>query len=484
LLTFTYRDAWAAHYSGSHSEEAWLKRLFTYSDTTDIRHKAKLGYFPSYTMIDTTGKTLSHGQIIHAIRQARQDKVEIGISDPTKRYQIDPGPIPADIFPGVTARDYQLLVAQLALSAGHGIVGMACGLGKTLVFSICAKLLLDRTDVPGLLVLILSKDLLDQTARRFISYGIPADQIGIIHSDIKPQDQHEAATKRVVLSTHLSITKFSGVIDRTRYVFCDEAARAAGPLWSALFPRLPNLTNVLGFTATPWDSETERQRMLAIFGQEICKIPASFGIKRGILMNPEIYFIRLHYPDRDVKLVNAMDWREAQKQYIHEERNRNLLPIAVLRKFGGRMLVLYDNLKHGQALHELYKAQGYETRIAEGKTSTKNRYEAIRWFEKDCESGQQGKVLLASEIFDEGIDIDGGCDLFFNIAAGKDPSKVRQRIGRALRKNRSGRLLCFDVQDANHPTLSRWSGFRREAIRSELGIDPQIITMEEFTKLT
>ena len=258
--------------------------------------------------------------------------------------------------------------------------------------------------------------------------------------------------------------------------------RSQGPLWSSLFGRLPALTNVIGFTATPWDNESERQRMLAIYGQELCNIPCKFLIDREVLMRPRSYFIRLHYPDRDIKLVNGLDWRQARQQLVHDDRNRNLLPIVALKKFGGRELVIYDDLDHGQALKELYEQQGIETRLAEGKTSTKNRASAVEWFEQDCEPGQHGKVLLASKVFDEGIDIKGGCDIFFALGAHNDPSKAKQRMGRALRKNRTGILRTFDVHDSNHPTMSRWSTGRRNALE-ENGIPSQLLSLDEFAVL-
>jgi superfamily II DNA or RNA helicase len=483
MLTFNYSNAWTATYQGDARDEAWLKRVFTYTDLTDVRHKARLGWFPVYCTLDTSGKRMSHGQIIHACRQAKVDGILIQINDTSQRYLINSGTIPADYLPGITGYDYQLLSAQIALGHGHGLVNIATGGGKTVVMGMCLKAIALTTDCPGILVLIYSKDLLNQTAKRMITYGVPSEDIGIIHSDISPERQRQAAQKRIVLSTHLSITKYDGVIDRTRYVICDEAHRSVGQLWSALFGKLPNLVNVLGFTATPWDSEEERQKMLAIYGQELVNVPCKFLIDRGILMRPKSYFIKLYYRDRDIKLCQAMDWRQAKQQFILEDRNRNLLPIVALRKFGGRMLVIYDDLDHGELLQDLYEKEGFETRLAEGKTSTKNRASAVEWFEQDCEPGQQGKVLLASRVFDEGIDIKGGCDIFFAIGAGKDPSKTKQRLGRALRKNRTGILRTFDVQDSNHHVLSRWSSIRRGAME-ECGVQPEIISLEEFAALT
>lgn len=481
MLDFTYRNPWAANYTGTAAELSWLKKLFTYTDMTDTRHKQRFGYFPS---ICSLGEVLSHGQVIYAVRHAIADGVHFNVNDKTPRYCVETGALPANYLPDCLGRDYQLLSAQIALGKGHGLVRIGTGGGKTVVMGMVVKALVTMTDCPGILVLILSKDLLNQTAKRFQAYGVPAEDIGIIHSDISPKEQAEAATKRVVLSTHLSITKFNGVIERVRYVICDEAHRSVGPMWSALFPMLPNLTNVLGFTATPWDNEGERQKMLAIYGQTLVDIPAKWLIEHGYLMRPEIYFIRIHYRDKDNKVLSTMDWRQAEKQLILEEPNRNLLPIVVLKKFGGRMLVIYDKLDHGETLLEMYQKQGYETRLAEGKTSTKLRDGAIEWFEKDLEPGQHGKVLLASRVFDEGIDIKGGCDLGFLMGGGKDESRQKQRLGRLLRKNKTGRVRVFDVQDANHHILSRWSGIRRKAINEETGIDPTVISLEDFAKLT
>jgi superfamily II DNA or RNA helicase len=480
MLTFSYQNAWIANYSGTSKEIGWLKKLFTYQDMSDTRHKKKFGYFPSVICL---GPVMSHGQVIHAVKQAKAENISFNIEDPNFRYMLETGPIQENYLPNITARNYQLLAAQIALGKGHGLVKMATGAGKTVTFSLVVKTLIEKTDVPGILILILSKDLLNQTARRFESYGIDPDLIGIIHSDIPFEKQKIAAQKRIVLSTHLSITKFQGVIEKTKYVICDEAAHATGPMWSALFPMLPNLSNILGFTATPWDSEGERQKMIAVFGQMLVDIPAKWLIQQEILIKPEVFFIRLYYKDRNKEVLKAMDWRQAEKQLILEEKNRNLLPIVVLRKFGGRMLVIYDKLAHGETLLNLYKENGYDTRLAEGKTSTKDRESAITWFEKDLEPGQQGKVLLASRVFDEGVDIKGGCDLGFLVGAGKDPSRTKQRLGRLLRQNKTGKVMVFDVQDSNHTILSRWAGIRRNAILEETGIDPTVISLEDFMKL-
>jgi superfamily II DNA or RNA helicase len=791
----------------------------------DTMHKSRFGYFPEVCVL---GEVLSHGQVLHAVREARAHGLQVQIVDPTPRYTIETGPIPPDYLPGVTGRDYQLLASQIALGFGHGIIKIGTGGGKNYCAGVIVKTILEKTDCKGVMILIMSKDLLNQMADRFASYGVPSDDIGIIHSGISAKEQQKASEKRVVLSTHLSIIKFKGVIQKTEYVICDECFpsgtmvgnrkiedlevgdsvpsfdessqslvydivinkfcrkpsslvtvktesgdvictkdhpfwtkngwvvaselkpdmfvahendlrhlrhgnreasqmgrtslelrevqkgkagkvetvfcgeiplsgvfkgssdrhsnkkapasseglaalqpgmhknsqdenigstiggiqqkiciqkderkqsdeiggdqedcfknpqgywssptdsrrereastdtttkafrlfgervvsgvpdkhqdnqqskgtassdmlqggcskprneggdrggwnqsllfentrerhekdedivwvrvdgvevhqpgsdgtfggrcpdgnvynietekfhtytangfivhnchRSTGPLWSALFPILPNLKNVLGLTATPWDTDEERHKMLAIYGQILVDIPVKWLIEKGYLLKPDIFFIRLYYKDKNNEAISHMGWREAEKQFILEEENRNLLPCVVLKKYGGRMLVIYDKLEHGERLEDLYIKHGFPTRLAEGKTSTAEREDSIKWFEKPLEDGEHGKVLLASRIFDEGVDIRGGCDLGFLIGAGKDPSRAKQRLGRLLRMNSTGHVKVFDAQDSNHPILSRWSSIRRKAIKEESGITPKVIGLDAFRAMT
>lgn len=483
MIAIKYTSPWKASWSvGTDGERRFVKKLFSYTDTSDILHRSRMGYFPELCTIDMNGMTMTHGQCVQVRQEAQAAGMVVQVDDAFPRVVFDPGEIPEDFLPGVTLRDYQRLGVRAIAGTGLGIVEMATNAGKTTTFGALVKLLLQQPDFGGIMIMIFSKDLINQTAKRFEQYGVPGEDIGIIHSDIPYHQQIENSRKKVVITTHLSIEKFPLTIDRTRYVICDEAHECTGPLWSAMLRAMPNMTNLIAFTATPWDNEGEKQEMLSIFGQTIFQIPIKFLIDRGLAMNPEIYFVKLVYKDRDKKMLNNMTWQAAQKQFIFNDEARNLLPIAALKKFGGRMLVLYDNLNHGQELEALYRQHGFDTRLAEGKTSTKNRDCAISWFEKDLEPGEKGKVLLGSKVFNQGIDLSGGCDILFIMGAAKKRRTNIQRIGRALRLNRSGRLIVLSVWDGNHKTLAQWSGERKRTF-VDLGLPVNVISLEEFADL-
>src|SRR5208283_4695036 len=153
MLSFSYTSAWRTTYDGNIHEEAWLKRLFTFTDLTDTRHKARMGYFPTVCTLDTTNKTMSHGQVIWAVKEGKKANISLEVHDPTKRYIINSGPIPEDYLPEVHAYDYQRLATQIALAEGHGIVNMATSSGKTVCIGMAVKALA-ATDCLGILILI------------------------------------------------------------------------------------------------------------------------------------------------------------------------------------------------------------------------------------------------------------------------------------------------------------------------------------------
>jgi superfamily II DNA or RNA helicase len=483
MIVLRYETPWVVRWeSQTPYEDAWLRKQFTFIDYDDTEHKARFGYFPTHITVDVEGKRMAHGQAIWLSELVVGTEHQVQVVDPYPRLTLDFGKVPLDVLPGVTLRLYQALAVQAVLLRGHGILKAGTGAGKTTMMGALVKLLLDHTSA-NLMVMILSKDLLNQTARRFESYGVPADQIGVIHSDISPAEQAIASTKRVVLTTHLSITKFNGTIAATNYVLCDEAHEAMGPMWSKLLSVMPNLLNVIGFTATPWDNEDEEQRMRAIFGRIIVDIPVRYLIDNGWLMEPETYFLKLAYDDRDHKLVAGLDWRAAEKQFILEERSRNIMPVLVLKRLGGRMLVLYDKIDHGEKLLELYVGQGINARLAEGRSKTKAREDAIKWFEQPLAPGEPYKVLLGSKIFNQGVDLLGGCDILFVVGATKKKRVNVQRIGRALRLNGTKRLLIFDFWDGNHAHLARWSGARKKVFVDLKLKTPTVVDVADLGEL-
>lgn len=484
MIRLTYLTPWEVYWEcPDPSELRWLKRQFEFKNTSDLWHKKQFGYFPMVSFLDDIQFRMTHGQALWLRELVKGTNIQLAFVNWVPRFSVDTGPIPEDFLPGVKMRDYQRLATQIIAAQGHGLVCIDTGGGKTLVMGALLRIILDNTPCSGVLVLINSKDLLNQTADRFASYGVPMDEIGIIHSDISPAKQAKEAEKRVVLSTHMSITKFPGTITKTQYVLCDEAHEAIGPLWSQLLSRLPNMLNAIGFTATPWEDQDEEHRMRAIFGTKLVDIPARFLIQQGYLMKPEVIVIRLEYKDRDKKLVEKMNWQDAKKFFVEEDRARNLLPVVCLKKIGGRMLVLFDTISHGKLVKDLYdknaELHGFESRLADGGSSTKKRKQAIEWFEQDCSENELGKVLLGSRIFDQGTDINGGCDSLFLLGAAKSYRKTKQRVGRGLRKNRTGKLYLLDVDDINHKTLNAWSK-NRQKVFEELGVPIRRVTLQEF----
>jgi superfamily II DNA or RNA helicase len=95
---------------------------------------------------------------------------------------------------------------------------------------------------------------------------------------------------------------------------------------------------------------------------------------------------------------------------------------------GYKTLVLYNNIKHGKILYDLI-SEKIPCILLSGKDNQKIRDDAKR----KIESGEI-KVILASKIFDIGVDVPCLSGLVI-AASGKSSVRALQRIGRVIRRH-------------------------------------------------
>jgi superfamily II DNA or RNA helicase len=93
---------------------------------------------------------------------------------------------------------------------------------------------------------------------------------------------------------------------------------------------------------------------------------------------------------------------------------------------GKRVLVLISKVEHGQILLDMMKDQ-FRVDALNGSSTTESRMSAIQ-------NMRDGKVdvLIASKIFDQGIDIPE-LDALILAGSGKSSARALQRIGRVIR---------------------------------------------------
>jgi superfamily II DNA or RNA helicase len=317
------------------------------------------------------------------------------------------------------------------------------------------------------LFLVPGKELLYQTQKRFaVRFGLSIDEIGIIGDSIWKPNQW--ITIAIVASMYEALKagkdKAINLLDSTQLLFIDECHKASSDSWYDVV-RSCNAFFRYGLSGTPLKrSDGADLKLIAATGPIIYEIRNKFLIEKGINSEAEIRLIPMRQPEipkktpyRDVYRVGVVD---------NLYRNRILcMVISQLVEKGHRVVVMVKEIEHGNQLEKrlwTFKSQSFLThQFINGKEPSSVRQRAIR----DFENGDL-QILICSTILDEGVDIP--CiDAIVLAGGGKSSIKTLQRIGRGLRKGKTGKLIIVDTIDFQHKYLLEHSYQRLQDYRAE-----------------
>lgn len=147
-------------------------------------------------------------------------------------------------------------------------------------------------------------------------------------------------------------------------------------------------------------------------------------------------------------------WHSVYAQGIVQNAYRNNVIAKVAAQYSRRnmqTLILVRELYHGDQLTQLIRAEGVErVSFVYGDTPDNVLDDEVERFKEHTDS-----VLIASPIFDEGVDVP---DMRALIIAdgGKSVRAVLQKVGRGVRKKKTGAntIDVVDFADATHKWLS------------------------------
>ena len=130
---------------------------------------------------------------------------------------------------------------------------------------------------------------------------------------------------------------------------------------------------------------------------------------------------------------------------------------------GNGILIIINRIEHGEAISNLLKEEGVAHYFINGQLENDLRDEKIQ----DMRDGAL-KVMISSTIIDEGVDI-SGIDTLILGAGGKSLRQTLQRVGRGLRKKKTGenKVEVFDFYDLTNKHLKKHSEQRRKIYEDE-----------------
>jgi superfamily II DNA or RNA helicase len=220
-----------------------------------------------------------------------------------------------------------------------------------------------------------------------------------------------------------------------------------------------NATYRFGLTGTvDKKDEINMMRLFGCMGEIVIKISNDFLIEQGHSAKPTIYLETISSPK-----LQGLEYKDAYEKGIVENELRNeKIASKVTEKYneGKGCLVIVNRKKHGETLKKLLEDNDVECEFTHGSFS--GREEVL----EDMKKGKL-KVLIATTILDEGVDV-SGISCLWMAAGGKSFRQVLQRIGRGLRRKDDGSgLEVYDFLDFTNEHLTNHTNERYQYYKDE-----------------
>jgi len=377
-------------------------------------------------------------------------------------------------------RSYQTRAVKTACNKGSGIIKVATGGGKSFIISsIVAKY-----NIPTI-VYVIGIELLHQMKKTIESaYGIECGIIGGGECDVSKQvtimtiwSAASAFNKKVKITdndTTLDSKKHINALNKAMvrkkvqeaqlFIF-DECQYAASETLQFLHRASVSAKHRFLFSGTPWRDTGDDILIEAVSGPKIVDINATYLIKNDYLVKPKIYFL-------DVPVMRGVgkNYHDVYKNYIVENDDRNDLIIKSARKLvkeGKKVLILVVRVSHGDVLMEKLSDE-FRVKFLDGAKSSKMRMDSIQ----EMKDGELD-ILIASKIFDQGVDIPE-LDALILAGSGKSSGRALQRIGRVIRKSKGKEVAIVVEFFDNCKYLRDHSEARIKVYKSEPGFDIKI----------
>lgn len=343
-----------------------------------------------------------------------------------------------DLLIGITLRDYQLQAIWKALKLKYGVIECPTGSGKTEIAAGIILMLNQRT-----LFLVHTQDLLRQTIERFSKrLERPIGKMGEGVVDVNDKDIVVATVQTLnsLLTRRPDETK--RFLNSFKVLFLDECHHSSAASWYRICQLAYSAYYRFGLSGTVLRrDELSNMKMLALFGAPIYRMSTMELSEQGYLSPIEMRVL-----DNPETITGEGTYRQVYTDGVVRslDRNTQIVNTAVAHyKAGKKVMVLVRQLEHGRILRRmLVNTHHVPAEFLCGATWASERDRLKSEFNKTGEF-----VLIASTIFDEGVDIPE-INVLIIAAGGKSEVKTIQRVGRGLRRKKDNEtLIVYDFMD-------------------------------------
>lgn len=339
---------------------------------------------------------------------------------------------------GVTLYPYQRKAIEAALTKSRGIIEVGTGGGKTEI----AAGIIKELDLPALFI-VNTKELLHQTHARFeLRLDRKIGRLGDGLSEVEP-----SIIVATIQTLYSMFKKDQALIKQWLSIFglviLDESHHSSSTEWYRILMFMHGAYYRFGMSGTPLRRNVlSNMKAMAVTGDIIYSKLSADLIEDKYLSEIDIEMVD------NSELVMGERWQTIYNDGVVESVYRNTLITDIAEKEfkdGKKVMILVRQIKHGKILARMLKnLRKVPAMFLWGKHESLERNQVKHRFNKDG-----GFVLIASGIFDEGVDIPE-IDVLIIGSGGKSEVKTIQRIGRGLRKKASGvKLQVYDFMDSS-----------------------------------
>ncbi len=421
--------------------------------------KFKAGYWDGYITL-MRGKGRIPTGLLPTVDDAWDEK---GIKSAYSKQSISPiliGTGPGelkDILHGITLRDYQVAALMTLNNSSRGIIKMATGSGKTVVLAGAIQLY----GIPPTLVVVRSKDLLYQTAGRLEAMlDVPVGRLG----DSLREAYFDGVTVATIQTLHsLGSVVVKEAFKRNCILIVDECHMIGDNKTFDVLMSIPGWHR-FGTSGTPLNrGQLNDLKLIACTGPVKVDISAAEMIETGWAAKPTIHIHEV--PESTIDYWEA-DYHSAYDACIVENEHRNSTIEQLAQDElaeGHSVLVIVTRIAHGNLLANALGVFINDAPVlfVNGSSPMDERTQALGMLDT------QPCVVIATVIFDEGVDVPG-LDSIILAAGGASSIKTVQRIGRGLRpKPGRNEVRIHDFMDTANEYLLNHSEARLDTYERE-----------------
>ena len=309
-----------------------------------------------------------------------------------------------DMLDGIILRDYQIDAVNKLLESKRGVAKMATNSGKTEVFAAIIKAIIGR-----------------------IGDGIKEDGNVIV--------------AMIQTLSRMDDVELNNIFGDNQVVVIDECHHGSAEKMLEVLEKIPGYYRY-GFSGTPLKNDVLSDlKLISYTGEIVVEVSNEELIQMGHSAKPKIFVHRIESYVGSVPVT----YFEAYDSLIVRNNIRNSKIATLAAESNGVVLVIVERIEHGVVLQN--SMQRYSV-FVNGGDSTEDRMNTI----DNMRSGVGG-TYIATQIFDEGIDIPA-IDTLILAAGGKSNIRLLQRIGRGLRKKQGeNELIVHDFLDDTNDYL-------------------------------